>query len=235
MKALFAAVIALGLVASASPQPASAGPNANAKIVLDVRPPLSPDLGKCRYRPRCSSMTTQASLYPSIYNVFVLVTDAEATPGIAGVQFGITYGSGSLDGIGLDIWGWVLCATLETQQASPMWPESGGGILVTWDPANACQRQEPGGTGTGVVANVGYFYCGAYSDAVLAITPRPVDGVSKVISCAGEEDIIEGGGGSPAPSHLGRAGFGTGAGYNPCGLATPVQPVTWTGIKATYK
>ena len=42
-----------------------------------------------------------------------------------------------------------------------------------------------------------------------------------------------------APSSLGAAaeftaGGNTG-GYNPCGLATPVRPTTWSGIKSLYR
>jgi hypothetical protein len=234
-----AALTVLLIAVPLLPAVSSAGPNANAKIVLNVRGIYSPDRGRCNTISSattiCAGMTTHGDLYPQIYNVYVLVTDGDATAGIAGLQFGIEYGSGKADGVGVDIYGWTLCATLEFPQPSPVWPESGGGNMVTWDPLNRCQRYEPGGAGTGVVANAGYFYLGAYGDAVLAITPRPVDGMAKVASCTGEEDSIQGVGLVRTPSHLGSAGFGTYQGYNPCGLNTPVEATTWSGVKSLYR
>lgn len=211
--------------------PSSAGPNANAKIVLHSARVDRPQCGNPAASPPCSGIVAQGDLYPAVHMLYVLVTDGDATAGLAGVQFGATYNDAP--GQGVDVFIWTLCATLQFPEDG--WPASGTGNLVTWDPVHRCQRMEPGGAGTGVTAQVGFFYCAAYSADTLRIVPRPVDGAAKVASCAAFEDVVESAEVRPNPSHLGFAAFspgGTAQGYNPCGLVTPVRSATWGRIKA---
>lgn len=221
-------VVALALVAVSSVS--YAGANANAKVAMHLGSVTTKNACSRGLVP-CQGIVTNGGLYPpNIYFAYVLVTDGDATAGISGVQFGINYGGGGPgDGVGFDSFGWTLCATLEFQQPAPAWPSSGGGNLITWDAGLACQTTEPGGAGTGVTAVAGYFYCGAYSPDCLSLGPRPVDNAGKVADCSSVEDLITG-----TPSHYGQACWGTAAGYNPCGLVTPVENATWSQIKSAY-
>jgi hypothetical protein len=135
----------------------------------------------------------------------------------------------------VDVLAWTLCATLEFPSTG--WPASGGGNLVAWDTINSCQNYEPSGPGTGVVAAAGYFYLAAYSNDVMMLIPRPVDGLAKVADCLARETTIADVGVPRSPSHLGTARFSTGGGqgYNPCGFADPIRSTTWSGIKTLYE
>jgi hypothetical protein len=244
MKRALASVIAAGIATAALSSVSFAGPNANANIMLHVL--LKTTKNACTrttpaqggtVRPVCVNAVTEAPTGAGIYYfTHVLVTNGSAAGGVAGVQFGIQYGSGATDGVGIDVFGWTLCAKLEFPQPTPSWPNNGGGTLVTWDassvdPQTGCQIAEPGGLGTGVVANAGYFYMSAYSPGThtFQITPRPIDGQAKVAACTAEEDVIP-------PQHLGNAVFspgGTAPGYNPCD-PVPTINTTWSKIKTTY-
>ena len=199
-------------------EPALAGPNANAKILIHLLAPIAK--GPCSSAaatPPCSSVVTAGDLYPATYFAYVLVTDADSAAGVAGVQFGIDYDGAAQSGV--DIYDWTNCATLEF--AEPGWPNAGTGNLVTWDTTSRCQRSEPEGLGTGVKAVVGYFYCAAYSADTLRITVRDVDSVAAVASCDAAPDTLESPEQFSAPYPLGFAVFsadGATEGYNPCGL-----------------
>lgn len=245
MKRVLASIIVAGMAVTAMSSTSFAGANANAKIQLHLAGlTTKAQCTRTVARPACAGIVTHGDLYPAVYFAYVLITDGDATAGLAGLQFGIQYGSTKNDAVGVDIFGWTLCATLEFQQPTPVWPENGGGNLITWDMTNVCQRFEPGGAGTGVVADAGYFYLGAYSAADMYITERPVDGMSKVADCSAAEDNIEGSGNGTNtqnepvyhnPSHLGSLGFGAGHnGYSPCGLNTPVENTTWSAVKSLY-
>ena len=229
-------MIALALLFSNATSVA-AGENANAKILIRL---LRGDRFVCSTHAiqpgtNCSTIQTTGCVPMRQFEyAFVLVADASAAAGIAGAQFGIDYDGA--EGSGVDVWGWTLCATLEFSGSG--WPNAGTGNLITWDSTKRCQRTEPAGPGTGVMAVAGYFYIGTYSADCLRITPRPVDHLAKVADCAAHEDII----GSDDPAigarALGSACFSTDcnvAGYNPCGLATPVRASTWSSIKAMSK
>lgn len=236
MKRVLASVLVAGLATAAFAADSFAGANANAKIQLHILGTTTKNAcTRIQTTPACQSIVTQGNLYPTLYFTHVLVTDANATAGIAGVQFGIQYtGPGAVDGVGVDIFGWTLCATLEFQSPAPSWPNSGAGNLVTWDATTRCQVFEPGGPGTGVTANAGYFYMAAYGPGTFAITPRPVDGAAKVADCAASEDVVQSTDVPRTPSHLGSVGFGGQPGYNPCGLNTPVEATTWSSVKSLY-
>lgn len=173
--------------------------------------------------PACGEIITSGRLTPTRYFAYVLVTGAFESFGVAGVEFGIDYSP--LTGQGVDVFEWRPCGTL--QFPSSGWPASGTGNIVTWDPNAVCQRDEPGGAGSGIVATAGYFYVAAYSPDLLKLTPRPVSGVAQIADCAAVEIPIERNGVPRDPSRLGYAAFsadGLSPGYNPCATAgTPLQ------------
>jgi len=234
MKRALASVIAAGIATAALSTVSFAGPNADANIELHILGLTTKNactrnsaLQGGFTQPNCDQLVNEAGL--GYFYVHVLVTDGDAAAGVAGMQFGIQYGSGMLDGVGIDIFDWFLCATLEFPQPAPLWPNNGGGTLITWDSTNRCQQFEPGGVGTGVVANAGYFYMGAYGPATFQITVRPVDGFAKVASCAAEEDDL-------GPGDLGAATFGIGpqTGYSPGCDVVPTVNTTWSSVKSLY-
>lgn len=233
--------VLLGLLLTTLSGPgAHAGSNADAKVVLHLASTTTikvctrPEAG-----PACTDVVTEGGLYPTLHFAYVLVADADPVTGVAGVAFGINYGSGQSDGVGVDIYIWVLCATLELAHHTPPWPQSGSSTAVTWDNATRCQRNEPGGPGTGVVATVGYFYVGAYSSSSLSAGPylRPTSSYFNqvvVTDCSPANSIIYDGDAPPDPLPLGSVRFSENAvesGYNPCAAAVPVQSTTWSGIK----
>lgn len=220
MKRILAPLLVAGVGLALLPGISQAGANANAKIQLHLATTTTKNACAAGRIPPCFSMVTNGSLYPTIYFAYLLVADGNATAGVGGLQCGITYpgGTGGGSNSPINVYSWSLCATLEFPSTS--WPAPGGGNLITWDTASKCQRLEPGGAGTGVVAAAGYFYLAAYGEGTLAVIPRPVDGKAKVADCASNEDLIAGVGfpGSVA-SHLGSAKFSAGGnihGANPC-------------------
>lgn len=204
--------------------PARANGNDDSRLALHLLP-VSPGnaCGSAAARPGCGGLLTAGQTEPHEYFAYVLVMKGNATEGIGGLQFGIDYDNAPTRGV--DIYYWNSCTTL--QFPMPNWPASGSGNLLTWDPNVQCQRTEPDGPGTGVVAVAGYFYLGAYSPDVLRLTPRPADGKAKVIDCTtATESLLEGGAVHHDPSHLGYASFsvdGSVPGYNPCAAPTQVQ------------
>ena len=236
MKRALASVLVAGLGLAAFSTVSFAGANANAKLLLHLNTTTTKLTCGVRGTPSCVNVVSNGALYPTNYFAYLVVADGNQVAGLGGLQCGIQY-NGAL-GAGVDVFSWTLCATLEF--SSTGWPNAGGGNLITWDTATKCQRFVPAGNdpANGVTAAAGYFYMGAYTADVMQITPRPVDGQAKVADCLSNEDLI-GGTGFPAgpPSHLGSASFsgaGNIAGYNPCGLPTPVANTTWSGIKGAY-
>lgn len=212
---------------------------ANAKLLVHLQPLTVKNQCGTRGTPRCEQANTTGSLYPAFYFAYLVLADGNAATGIGGLQCGVNYDPALHAGV--DIFTWTLCATLEFPSGGPngAWPASGSGNLITWDSTNSCQRFEPGGAGSGVVANAGYFYCGAYSADQLSVIPRPVDGQAIVADCNGATSVIAGNGAPPGGlSHLGSAAFsanGDMPGFNPCdGLRVPVRVTTWSAIKGLY-
>jgi hypothetical protein len=226
---LLASLVVAALSAAALSSAAFAGPNSSANIELHILGTTTKNAcTRLQTTPTCQTITNEGDL-GTYYFLHVLVTNGNAAAGVAGMQFGIEYGSEMSDLSGIDIFGWVLCATLEFPQPSPVWPNNGGGNLITWDSTNRCQTFEPAGLGTGVVANAGYFYMAAYSPASMEITVRPVDGLAKVASCAAEEDLLSG------LVRLGTATFGGGQGLSPWCEVDPTVIATWSTVKSLYK
>lgn len=212
-------------------------PNRDAKLALHLgvtqaRPPCLTASGL----PACGRVKSTGLLYPKTYFAHLLVQDANATAGVGGVQLGVDYNASFQAGV--DVFSWALCATLEFTSSGPNgpWPAPGSGNLITWDISTKCQRSEPGGPGTGVVASAGFFYLSAYSPDILRLTPRPVDNQAKVASCDALEDVI-GGVGGPADPRLGYATFSAderSPGFNPCLGPVTIRPTTWSAIKGQY-
>lgn len=217
MKRILAPFLVAGLGLALLSGVSEAGQNRNAKIVLHLPGGISKG-SPCVRLPSCSSITTNGSLYPRLYFAYLLVTDGHAGAGIGGLQCGIAYPGGtSLIGgnAPINIFSWMRCATLEF--TSTGWPAPGGGNLITWDTNTKCQRIEPGGSGTGAVANAGYFYLAAYAPGRLAVTTRPLDGLGRVADCSSNEDIIASGTNDFRLGYVEFSAGGATPGYNPCG------------------
>ena len=139
------AVLTFVLVTSVS-LPAFARSNNDARLALHLLPHTTKNTcGRADATPACSNIVTNGGLYPTLYYAFLLVTSGDAVGGLAGLQCGVSY-----DGIahsGVDIFSWNLCATLDFRSGN--WPAAGGGNLITWDSSSRCQRNEPGGSGSG--------------------------------------------------------------------------------------
>lgn len=213
MKQSLLFVSAFAMVVAA---PAAAGPNANAVIGFHVAPataktPCTAEL------PNCIDATVSAPL--GTYTVYMIAAAYDDSLGLAGLQVGLEYDG--TPGVGVDIFNWGLCASLNFPQ--PGWPGSGTGNTITWDPGGACQQNS-------AVTAAAWFYVAAYGADRLAAVPRPVDGKFKVVDCnAVEEDLT-----TAFPSHLGYVDFGGGEGYNPCSLIVSTRQSTWGGIKQLF-
>lgn len=208
---------------------ARAGSNDQARLALHLMTPaLKNACDRSGAAPPCAGVVTAGDLYPTTYYAYLLVMNADPVEGIAALQCGLQYDGAAHQGV--DIFSWVNCAALDF--AMPGWPAAGTGNLLTWDYLVDCQRAEPGGPGTGVVATAGYFYLAAYSPDILRLTPRPVDALAKVAACSSMEHNLEGPGIHHEPSFLGAAAFSAGAttpGYNPCPNGAPPVDCWFTG------
>lgn len=208
------------------------GPAGNPGMALHLLPRQAEQICFRGTRVTCRDIVTRGALYPAIYYALVLGTDAPAAAGVAQLEFGVDYDGAPSQG--LDIFSWSICASFEVQ--APGWPAPGTGTRIIWDPATRCQRGEPGGAGTGVMAMAGYFYLAAYTPDQLRLTPGQAGGTAaRLYDCNGCVTALAA---SPAGhARLGTARFsayGNEEGYNPCGAAVLVRPTTWSAIKAMY-
>jgi hypothetical protein len=198
--------------------------------VASQQPCQTAGLADCALADVSGLLSTPAGPFHHVYLMARRRSDAHL--GLAGLQCGIRYDNGNptgmLDGLGIDIYGWSLCADLQfPTSAAPAWPEPGSGNLITWASETRCQ--------IGPVAVAGYFYVGAYGAGRLEITPRSIDAAAKLADCQSAEFAL------PA-THLGWATFsdsGNEPGCNPCLTAceSSDQPTTrvsttWSAIKA---
>lgn len=215
---LAATLLLVPRVVPASPQP---GPS----IFLHAQPAaVSKNPCGALNITNCYDAVTRGDLaQPGIgpyYYVYLLAYVEPPVNNLGGLQCGIFYQSnqagGMLDGVGVDIYSWHLCAPLEFPTPSPnAWPQPGSGNLLAW-PSPSCQ--------TGPLVVGGYFYTGAYSADILAVTPRPVDDRATLADCASQEHVL--------PTHqLGRVAFSAGAtdeGCNGCLGGWPgCPPLPW--------
>ncbi|HEX7878341.1 MAG TPA: hypothetical protein VF720_02970 [Candidatus Eisenbacteria bacterium] len=230
--------LVLGGVLALAPSSAHAFGNANAKVQLHLTPPFTSQVcSRAESNPSCDQIDTSGGLYPTNYFVHLLITDGDPVEGVVTLANSIQYDAAP--GSGVDVWTWSLCARLEL--ASAGWPSSGGRNLISWGSGN-CERNEPGGPGTGVVAHAGYFYISAYSADVMRVVPNENNpgqpGLYRkvvVSNCDGQPDIIEDLDNPNVPSHLGSVAFsatGLVEGTNPCLKIVPVTSATWSRIKS---
>ena len=146
--------VALFALLFVAPTLARATGNENARLALHLAAVTSKNAcSAAAARPACPDIVTQGALYPNSYFAYVLVTNGDLEKGVAGAQFGIQYEAAPQQGV--DIFSWHNCAGAEFP--TPDWPEPGGGNVLTWIAGTQCQRAEPGGPGTGVMATLGYF------------------------------------------------------------------------------
>lgn len=212
--------VAIGLVACLFPlAPARALPNDNARLALHLAPRTTKNT--CNWTGAtvpCNQVVTRGGLYPAnLYYAYLLVVDGDPSAGVGGLDVGVNYDGAA--GVGVEVFSWSLCASLELPDLG--WPASGGGDLIAWDGLTRCQRNEPGGVGTGVTAIAGYFYMAAYSEDVmrLAIDPFANRQYAMVADCGNHEYVLEGRGVHFNQSHLGSAQFSASGnldGYRPC-------------------
>lgn len=219
--ARLAGALALAILLGTAPAGvAGAAPNSEARLAIHLLPHAANGCARPGATPPCSDIVSNGDTYPTLYYAYLLVTNADAVAGIAGVQCGLDYDG--TPGHGVEVFGWTLCASMEA--ASTGWPASGGGNLITWDSSTRCQRAEPAGSGTGVVATAGYFYLAAYEADRLSIKRRPLDDAARVFDCAGASYTLEDVNTPHDPPYLGYAAFSHGAvsqGFIPCATAGP--------------
>lgn len=202
--------------------------NGRANLMLHVKGVTSKNACEAGQLTNCSQAVTRGDVTTvggngPFYFVYLTVTDAST---VGGLQCGISYdgdeSGGADDQDRIDIFDWVLCATLQFTSPQPRaWPAPGSGNLITWDVVNACQ--------TNATPVAGYFYLAAYGSDTLRLIPRLVDGLAMVSDCSAQTTQIPSDG-------LGTARFSPGAliaGYNPCGreASVAVERATWSRIK----
>jgi len=178
--------------------------------------------------PDCRSAVTHGALSTAagpFHFVYLLATRGPLSS-LQGLQAGISYDEdqpgSEADQAGIDVFGWTLCASLQfPTEGAHAWPQPGSGNLITWA---QCE--------VGNLSVAGYFYVGAYSPALMRLTPRPNDGRAKVANCSSAETELTVG-------DLGSVEFSTSATLRDCNPClricefgpVAVQPTTWSRIK----
>ncbi|MDI6809563.1 MAG: hypothetical protein QME66_11370 [Candidatus Eisenbacteria bacterium] len=223
-------------IALFSPLPSFSGVNGNAKILLHAEPHV--DGVQCipQVSLSCPSISVSNLLNGQAYDVFVILADATE---IRQIRFGVRYPMyrGGASGISVGSWGRCF-GTFEDaslQIVAGAWPDSGTGITLQ---ATAGQNV------SGQLPVLGRFLVTSHgTDAeTLRISIDPRLAVKDVIIkdsssrpdslCTGPEDSSYG---YPcSQSSLGLIIFGSGSGYNPCGV-TPALAPSWGRIKALYR
>jgi hypothetical protein len=157
----------------------------------------------CRAQtPPCSEFMTKGSRNGIPYWAYVLVAGADSAAGVRSVTFGICYESN------VGVFSWNPCTGEPGKQAI----SSQKAFTVVW-PKDSCQRAQPAGPGTGVIACAGYFYLSSYSGGRFSIAPPPGDHRVQVTDCAGRTTALT----ASDSTLFGIVDFGlTGLGYNPC-------------------
>ena len=190
--------------------------------------------------PSCADGTVplNGELYVGYY-AFLCVFNANAQLGIAGLQCAIEFDDARRSGVDID--SWTSCANGLDIPHDGWGQISGDGNTITWNlSSGGCQRDEPGGFGSGVTAVAGFFYLTAYSEDLLKVVPwRGTDSGSvapalKVIDCGDGE--TRGAETTLANDHGGSLGFsddGSVVGNLPC-VQRVQEETTWGGVKDLY-
>ncbi|HEX7877782.1 MAG TPA: hypothetical protein VF720_00130 [Candidatus Eisenbacteria bacterium] len=210
-------LVVLGAVAA--PRTAWAVPyDGHPKILLHLAAPTVKSPCAAGKLTDCGSAVVAGSVGTPggpFYFAYVLAAKGNL-PDLAGIQLGIRYQEGCVngreDGNRIDVFGWTLCGTLEFPSSGfYSWPSPNSSNTITWDNGAACQ--------TGETAVAGYFYVGCYGAAdTLSVIPRPVDQLASVARCNTLETNL-------TSADLGRVVFspgGVSSGCNPC--AGPCAP-----------
>lgn len=185
------------------PEPAEAGKNPNAKLILHLVPYSNKNTCLNGQPGSAAEVVTKGDLYPARYTAYVIIVDG-STAGFSGCQFGIAFNDTLNRGV--DINEWQECSLFNWPM--PGWPvESRTGNLLTWNQDNDCD--------TSGVRVAGYFDLTAHSPDRFSIIVRPVDGKAAVASCgitpASRNEVID----LIPAENMGFVDFGGGAGYNP--------------------
>lgn len=173
----------------------------------------------------CSSFTTKWPLREPA-SLYLVIGNANPEAGVAGVALGIDYNPES---IRLEDWHSCPGTGSFVRLSGPFgeWPSPLSGIILTWDTSTNCQRNVIGDDGVHTI--IGVFYVYAYANSVFHITRSPKSGPDSlaVIDCHAWASSLS------QPS-VGKIGFGSYDGYNPCLSSVPTQFTTWGRIKTTY-
>jgi hypothetical protein len=172
----------------------------------------------------CSDFATEWPAF-SAADLYLIVARGEAGPGIASLSCGIEYGSN------LSCFSFSFCGSglqEPSDGGNGLWPASGGGNLMHWDPVTDCQTAAVGGDGVHALA--GSFYVYAYGPDLFRVIENPNPAGSpefRVGDCAGQVTALS------WPEAAGAVGFGGITGYSPCGVV-PARDATWGRVKAQY-
>lgn len=210
------------------PPPAVADSQQNARLALHLQPRSGGSATLCGTSAPidvpCQNFNTTGRTGVG-YDAYILATRLDAEYGLAGLSFGVQFDGER--GQGVDVFGWTPCSTLEFSQRN--WPESGGGIRLTWDRDRDCQREVLSSL-EGARAIGGSIYVYAYGPDVLSVTPNYFDTYEEfqAADCADPTNL------SNLPDRargaLRFSSDGTVEGYNPCtGEGSPPPPATPPG------
>jgi hypothetical protein len=194
--------------------------------------------------PSCadSNIELTGELYTGYY-AYLCVFSGNSQLGVAALQCGIEFDDSPRSGV--DIFQWYLCANGIDYSQDDWGINSGAGTRITWDvTAGGCQREEPGGFGTGVTAVAGFFYVTAYSEDKLQVVPWRSTTGSTVPALQVGDCSTELPDGTPttgiiytlANDHAGSVGFsddGSVTGDLPC-IQRVQEETTWGTVKDLY-
>ena len=214
---------------------AVSGVNGNAKILLHAEPHLDGVQCTPQVFLTCPSISVSNLLQGQAYDVFVILADATE---IKQIKFGLRYPMYRGGASGISVGSWKRCFGLLENTGSQIcgacaWPDSGTGIgLIGTSGLDV----------SGQLYVLGRLIVTSYGadPETLRIDRDPriadvimLDGGNRPDSlCMGSDDSAYG---YPcSESSLGLIIFGTGSGYNPCGV-TPAMVPSWGRIKALYR
>lgn len=194
--------------------------------------------------PSCAdeSVPLNGELYTGYY-AFLCVFNGNAQLGISGLQCAIEFDDARRSGVDIDSWNG--CSNGLDLPQDGWGLISGDGNTITWDvTSGGCQREEPGGFGSGVTAVAGFFYLTAYSEDVLKVVPYRFTAPGTVPALTVGDCSTETPDGKPttgityelALDHTGSVGFsddGSVTGDLPC-IQRIQEETTWGSVKGLY-
>jgi hypothetical protein len=172
-------------------------------------------------------------------DVYFIIANADSALGVSGVSLGVDYGDtpgATQDGVGCDVFGYTFCADLQytngidPNDVNTEFPAAGGGNRLIWVRTTNCQRHVVPPYQVEAVACVFYVYAYSPDQFIVDMNRNLYTGAEfQMVDCPGPalSDMAW-------PSHAGYVDFGSGAGYNPCSIITPVENTTWGKLKSQY-